>query len=78
MPIASCNALLWPIRPLRIEELAEVLTIRFQPERPPNIMQTANWRSVDARNAVLLACSSLISIVDGVDGSPVVQFSFLR
>ena len=62
------------IRPLRVEELAEVLafdpdvvegeTPRFRPE----------WRWEDQEKAVLSACSSLITIVDGED-SRVVQFS---
>jgi hypothetical protein len=57
-------------RPLRIEELAEVLAIRIG--STPNLIE--GWRSEDREDAVLSACSSLIGIVE-VDGSPVVQFS---
>jgi hypothetical protein len=60
------------VRPLWVEELAEVLAIRFEVGKPPEYH--SRWRLEDARDAVLSACSSLISIVN-VDGSPVVQFS---
>ena len=60
------------IRPLRVDELAEVLAIRFNSDSTPNY--NAGWRSGDAKEAVFSACSSLITVVD-VDGSPVVQFS---
>jgi hypothetical protein len=62
------------MRPLLVEELAEVLAFdpdviegeipRFRPE----------WRWEDQEKAVLSACSSLIAIVSGKD-SQVVQFS---
>jgi ankyrin repeat protein len=60
------------IRPLRVEELAEVLAIRF----PKAALPTFNtaWRPQNAEEAVLSACSSLISIVDR-EGHRVVQFS---
>jgi hypothetical protein len=60
------------VRPLRVEELAEVLAIRFEARKPPEFH--SGWCLEDAQDAVLSACSSLISIVN-VDGSPVVQFS---
>lgn len=62
------------IRPLRVEELAEVLAIRFdtQPEKPANYH--VDWRLKNVHEAVLSACSSLVAIVN-VDGSPVVHFS---
>src|ERR1700741_883879 len=60
------------IRPLRVDELADVLAIRFDTEHAPRYHM--DWRSEDAQEAVLSACSSLIMIVN-VDGSPVVQFS---
>jgi ankyrin repeat protein len=59
-------------RPLRIEELAEVLAIRFESEATPDLIK--GWRSEDREDAVLSACSSLIAVVE-VDDSPVVQFS---
>jgi len=60
------------VRPLRADELAEVLAIRFAPGQLPQYW--ANWQLVDAQEAVLSTCSSLISVVN-VDGWPVVQFS---
>jgi len=63
------------LRPLRVEELAEVLAIDFDAPAHGGIPQlNPNWRWADHHQAVLSTCSSLISIVD--DGeSQVVQFS---
>ena len=60
-------------RPLRVEELAEVLAVDFEagseiPKLKPN------WRWEDQEQALLTSCSSLITIVDTGD-SRVVQFS---
>jgi ankyrin repeat protein len=60
------------VRPLRVDELAEVLAIRFDPGQLPQYH--VDWQLDDAQEAVLSTCSSLISVVI-VDGSPVVQFS---
>jgi len=60
------------VRPLRVDELAGVLAIRFYPGQLPQYH--ADWQLDDAQGAVLSTCSSLISVVN-VDGSPVVQFS---
>ncbi len=60
------------IRPLRVEELADVLAIRFDTGELPSY--NVNWRAPNAEEAVLSACSSLIIIVD-VDTSRIVQFS---
>jgi len=60
------------IRPLRVEELAEVVAIQFDAGAPPKY--DANWRPENSEEAVLSSCSSLITFVD-VDGSQVVQFS---
>ena len=60
------------IRPLRVEELAEVLAIRFPKAAPPTF--NAAWRPENAEEAVLSACSSLISIVDRGDHQ-IVQFA---
>ena len=63
------------LRPLRVEELAEVLTIDFNAPNHGGIPQlNANWRWADQHQAVLSTCSSLIAIVDDGD-SKVVQFS---
>ena len=63
------------LRPLRVEELAEVLAIDFDAPTHGGIPQlNPNWRWADHHQAVLSTCSSLIAIVD--DGrSKVVQFS---
>jgi ankyrin repeat protein len=63
------------IRPLRVEEFAEVLAIDFDAARREGIPKlNPNWRWVDHHQAVLSTCSSLIAIVDDGD-SQVVQFS---
>ena len=63
------------LRPLRVEELAEVLAIDFDAPTHGGIPQlNPKWRWVDQHQAILSTCSSLITIVD--DGnSKVVQFS---
>jgi len=60
------------IRPLHVEELADVLAIQFDARARPNYK--VNWRPENSEEAVIFACSSLITIVDQ-DGSRVVQFS---
>src|ERR1700679_255387 len=60
------------IRPLRAEELAEILAIRFNPGVLPHY--NMDWRAPNPEEAVLSACSSLITVVD-VGTSRVVQFS---
>ena len=63
------------LRPLRVEELAEVLAIDFDAPAQGGIPQSnPNWRWADQHQAVLSTCSSLIAIVDDGD-SKVVQFS---
>ena len=59
-------------RPLRIEELAEILAVRFDEGALPKF--NPDWRLGDAEHAVLSVCSNLISVVD-VGGSQIVQFS---
>jgi hypothetical protein len=61
------------VRPLRLEELAEVLALDF--DASGGIPQlNADWRRDDQEYAVLSMCSSLIAVVH--DGeSRVVQFS---
>ena len=61
------------IRPLRVEELAEVLAVDFDdPGGIPKLKP--NWRWEDQEQALLASCSSLITIVD-TGRSRVVQFS---
>ena len=60
------------IRPLRVEELADILAVRFDEGVLPKF--NPDWRLGDAQEAVLSVCSNLISVVD-VNGSHIVQFS---
>ena len=61
------------IRPLHVEELAEVLAINFSvPGGSPMVDENLRWE--DKERAVLSACSSLITIVQDKD-SRRVQFS---
>ena len=60
------------LRPLRVEELAEVLAFDLTTSRIPKL--NAAWRWEDQEEAVLSACSSLVSVIID-DGSRVVQFS---
>ncbi|KAH9055813.1 hypothetical protein EDB83DRAFT_1088809 [Lactarius deliciosus] len=60
------------VRPLRVEELAEILGVDFNASGGPKL--NADWRWEDNEEAVLSACSSLVAVV--IDGdSRVVQFS---
>ena len=60
------------LRPLRVEELAEVLAFDLTTGGMPKL--NADWRWEDQEEAVLSACSSLVSVIID-DGSRVVQFS---
>ena len=63
------------IRPLRVEELAEVLAVDFEAAQQGGIPKlNPDWRWADQHQAVLSTCSSLIMIVNRGD-SQVVQFS---
>jgi hypothetical protein len=66
------------VRPLCVEELAEVLAVDFTSEDIPKLIDDSRWG--DQEQAVLLACSSLIAIVQEYDrdhrpSSRLVQFS---
>ena len=63
------------IRPLRVEELAEIFAIGFGVNASLNLVE--DWRPPNAEEAVLSACSSLISIIIDSDDSDakIVQFS---
>ena len=61
------------IRPLRVEELAEILAVDFDDEAGmPKL--NPNWRWEEQEQALLTSCSSLIAIVEA-DESRIVQFS---
>ena len=68
-----CNVLFVAIRPLRVEELAEVLAVDFDDsEGVPKLNPSWHWE--DEEQALLSSCSSLIVTVDA-DSQRVVQFS---
>jgi len=60
------------VRPLRVEELAEVLAFDFNAEGIPRL--NPSWRWEDQKEAVMSACSSLVMIAEDGD-SRIVQFS---
>ncbi len=60
------------IRPLRVEELGEIFTIEFDADAAYNLVE--DWRPENPEEAVLSACSTLISVIDDKDGK-IVQFS---
>ena len=60
------------VRPLRVEELAEVLAFDFIAQGTPRL--NPGWRLEDQEEAVLSACSSLVAVVNQ-GHSRVVQFS---
>jgi ankyrin repeat protein len=59
-------------RPLRVEELAELLAFDFKAGLIPKFHE--DWRLEDPVDAVLSACSSLLAVIV-VEGSPIIQFS---
>ena len=62
------------MRPLRLEELAEVLALDFDEAKEGIPVLREDWRWKDQQEAVLSMCSNLIAVVQ--DGSHrVVQFS---
>ena len=60
------------VRPLRVEELAEILAFDFSTEGIPKL--NPSWRWEDQEEAVMSACSSLVIVVKDED-SRIVQFS---
>ena len=66
-------------RPLRVEELAEVLALDFDTVNDGIPALNKDWRWDDEKQGVLATCSSLVVIVDGADsdswGHRVVQFA---
>ena len=61
-------------RPLRVEEIAELLEFDCRVPRSGGVPKLENWRWDDHEEAVLSTCSSLIVIVPSGD-SRVIQFS---
>ena len=60
------------IRPLTVEELAEIFVIKFDTDEEPSLM--LDWRPENPEQALIAACSTLISVIDN-EGSKIVQFS---
>jgi hypothetical protein len=64
------------IRPLRVEELAELLAFEFDATQGGIPKYRATWRLDDQTQAVLSTCSSLVTIInDRWSSHQVVQFS---
>ena len=63
------------VRPLRVEELAEIFAINFGPKNAPNLV--AGWRPENPEEAVLSTCSTFITIIDNY-GPKIVQFLISR
>ena len=66
------RCLLASIRPLYVEDLAEIFAIR--PDEAASPTFNSDWCPENAEETVVSVCSSLIAIVDG-GGRKVVQFS---
>ena len=60
------------VRPLRVEELAEIFAVEFDLDTIPNLVE--GWRPENPEEAVLSACSTLIAVVED-EGSKYFQFS---
>jgi ankyrin repeat protein len=60
------------VRPLSVEELAEVFAIQFDSDAGPTLKE--DWRTENPGEVLLSTCSTLITIIDNM-GSSSVQFS---
>ena len=60
------------IRPLSVEELAEIFAIELDSQTGPHLNE--GWRPENPADAVLSTCSTLISVIEN-EGSKFVQFS---
>jgi ankyrin repeat protein len=62
------------IRPLHVEELAEIFAINFDADSGSNLM--VDWRPDNPEEAILSTCSTLIVVIENEDKrSKIVQFS---
>jgi ankyrin repeat protein len=61
------------IRPLYVEELAEIFAIEFDQDAARNLKE--GWRPENPEEAVLSGCSTLITVIDNDEGSNIVEFS---
>ena len=64
------------IRPLRVEELGEILALDFDGAEGSTPKSNEGWRSEDWQQLVLSTCSSLVMLVNNRD-SGVIQFSHI-
>ena len=55
------------IRPLRVDDLAEILTFDFDDVEEGIPKYHVDWRWKDQEEAVLSTCSSLVTVVDSKD-----------
>ena len=69
------QCLLVAVRPLRVEELAELLAFEFDAAQEGIPNYRGAWQLDDQTQAVLSTCSSLIAIVDDWYHGQIVQFS---
>ena len=60
------------IRPLRVEELGQIFAMGFDTDATPTVKE--GWHLDNLEEAILSACSNLITIIDH-EGTKVVQFS---
>jgi ankyrin repeat protein len=61
------------IRPLHVEELAEIFAVEFEQGGTAILME--GWRPENPEEAILSACSTLIAVIDDDEGSQIVHFS---
>ena len=60
------------VRPLRVDELAEIFAVDFDPDSEPRLVE--GWRPENPEEAILTACSTLVTII-GDEDSKIVRFS---
>jgi ankyrin repeat protein len=66
------HCLVVSIRPLRVEELAELFAILPKADSTPEF--NIGWRPEDPEEFILSTCTTLVSVVN-IDGEKVIQFS---
>jgi len=66
------QCLIAAIRPLRVEDLAEIFAVEFDLNKVPNLVE--GWRPDSPEEGVLSACSTLIAVIED-NGSRYFQFS---
>ena len=69
------QCLMVAVRPLRVEELAELLAFEFDAAQGGIPKYRAAWQLDDQTQAVLSTCSSLVTIIDTRYAGQIVQFS---